>query len=138
MPFTDDYERKERKRSGGYESVRVVEDRGDFISLQHILTARPDDSPVIVKHWRQDWQFEPARVLTLIGGNAWEWRDVTNTDRVGARSQTVYRVDTTLQTSDQGDLTVSFTEPGARLLLVQHMAKAPDGPQLMYEATPQH
>ena len=84
---------KEPKLSGGHESVRVIEDRGDFISLQHLLVVGPDDSPFVVKHWRQDWQYEPARVLTFIGGNAWEWRDVPASERSGTWSQTVYQVD---------------------------------------------
>ena len=53
----------------------------------------PDDSPFVVKHWRQDWKYEPARVLTFIGGNAWEWQDVPASERAGTWSQTVYQVD---------------------------------------------
>jgi len=93
VSFDEDYELKEPKLSGGHESVRVVEDRGDFISLQHLLVVGPDESPFVVKHWRQDWQYEPARVLTFIGGNAWEWRDVPTIERAGSWSQTVYQVD---------------------------------------------
>ncbi len=87
------YELKAPKLSGGHESVRVIEDRGDFISLQHLLVVGPDDAPFVVKHWRQDWQYEPARVLTFIGGNAWEWRDVPAAEQAGSWSQTVYQVD---------------------------------------------
>ena len=93
VSFVEGYELKEPKLSGGYESVRVIEDRGDFISLQHLLVVGPDDSPFVVKHWRQDWQYEPARVLTFIGGNAWEWQDVSASERAGSWSQTVYQVD---------------------------------------------
>jgi len=93
VSFVIGYELKEPKLSGGHESVRVVEDRGDFISLQHLLVVGPDSAPVVVKHWRQDWQYEPARVLTFIGGNAWEWREVPASERAGTWSQTVYQVD---------------------------------------------
>jgi hypothetical protein len=93
VPFAAGYELAEPKISGGYESVRVLEDRGDFISLQHILIVGPDDAPIIVKHWRQDWKYEPERVLVFIGGNAWEWRNVPSSERAGAWSQTVYQVD---------------------------------------------
>ena len=93
VAFAPGYELKEPKLSGGYEIVRVVEDTGDFISLQHLLVVGPKDRPVVVKHWRQDWQYEPERVLVFIGGNAWEWRDVPAADRQGAWSQTVYQVD---------------------------------------------
>lgn len=92
VSFVDGYELKEPKLSGGYEIVRVVEDRGDFISMQHILVVGGDDK-FPIKHWRQDWQYEPERVLVFIGGNAWEWRDVPAEERKGAWSQTVYQVD---------------------------------------------
>lgn len=93
VPFLDVYELKEPKLSGGHEVVRVVEDTGDFISLQHLLVVGPDDNPFVVKHWRQDWRYQPERVLVFVGGNAWEWRDVPASERAGAWSQTVYQVD---------------------------------------------
>ncbi|MEL7107838.1 MAG: DUF6607 family protein [Pseudomonadota bacterium] len=93
VSFVEGYELKEPKLSGGHESVRVVEDRGDYISMQHLLVVGPDESPFVVKHWRQDWKYEPARVLTFIGGNAWEWREVPAGERAGTWSQTVYQVD---------------------------------------------
>ncbi|MEM6627672.1 MAG: DUF6607 family protein [Pseudomonadota bacterium] len=95
VPFLEGYELKEPKLSGAHESVRVVEDTGDYISLQHTLVVGPDSGPIVVKHWRQDWRYEPARVLVFIGGNAWEWRDVPEAERAGAWSQTVYQVDDT-------------------------------------------
>jgi len=93
VSFVNGYELKDPKLSGGHESVRVVEDRGDYISLQHTLVVGPDEAPIVVKHWRQDWQYQPARVLVFVGGNAWEWRDVPEAERSGAWSQTVYQVD---------------------------------------------
>lgn len=93
VPFLNGYELKDPKLSGGHESVRVIEDRGDFISLQHTLVVGPDAAPIVVKHWRQDWQYQPERVLVFIGGNAWQWRDVPATERSGSWSQTVYQVD---------------------------------------------
>lgn len=93
VPFIEGYELKEKKISGGHEVVRVVEDTGDFISLQHLLVVGSDDDPFVVKHWRQDWRYEPRRVLIFIGGNAWEWRDAPARQRAGTWSQTVYQVD---------------------------------------------
>ena len=93
VSFVEGYELKEPKLSGGHESVRIVEDRGDFISLQHLLVVGPNESPFVVKHWRQDWKYEPARVLMFVGGNAWEWQDVPASERAGTWSQTVYQVD---------------------------------------------
>lgn len=90
VPFAAGYEIKDRKLSGGDEIVRVIEDNGDFISLQHILVVGGDNK-FPVKHWRQDWQYEPESVLVFIGGNAWEKRAVKNGK--GTWSQTVYQVD---------------------------------------------
>ncbi|MEL6324850.1 MAG: DUF6607 family protein [Pseudomonadota bacterium] len=95
VSFVEGYELKEPKLSGAHEVVRVIEDSGEFISLQHLLVVGPDESPFVVKHWRQDWRYEPARVLMFIGGNAWEWRDVPAAERAGKWSQTVYQVDDT-------------------------------------------
>ncbi|MEO1251593.1 MAG: DUF6607 family protein [Pseudomonadota bacterium] len=92
VAFVDDYELKDRKLSGGDEIVRVIEDSGDFISLQHILVVGGDDK-FPVKHWRQDWRYEPASVLVFVGGNAWEKRAVSASEAKGKWSQVVYQVD---------------------------------------------
>ncbi len=91
--FVKDYTVREPDRSGGYEVVRVIEDRGDFISLQHILVIEAGEEKFPIKHWRQDWRYEPASVLVFIGGNAWENRVVSAADREGKWSQTVYQVE---------------------------------------------
>jgi hypothetical protein len=87
--FSTDYRVREPDRSGGYEVVRVIEDRGDFISLQHILVIEAGDQKFPIKHWRQDWRYEPASVLIFIGGNAWENRAVSTAEREGKWSQQV-------------------------------------------------
>ena len=93
VSFDADYVVMPPKISGAQEVVRMIEDRGDFISLQHILVATHGGETFPIKHWRQDWQYEPARVLVFIGGNAWEWRDLSAAERKGKWSQTVYQVD---------------------------------------------
>ncbi len=93
VALQDGYDLKDRKESGATEIVKVIEDRGDFISLQHILFMSRGDQSFVLKHWRQDWQYEPTRVLTFIGGNAWVASDVSSSDSSGAWSQEVYQVD---------------------------------------------
>ena len=92
VSFVDGYELKDRKLSGGDEVVRVIADTGDYISLQHILVVGGENG-VPVKHWRQDWYYEPESVLVYIGGNAWETRPVRAADAKGKWSQVVYQVD---------------------------------------------
>lgn len=92
VSFVEGYEPKEPYVTGAKEVVRVIEDTGDFISLQHILVVGgPEGFPV--KHWRQDWAYEPREVLHFVGANMWETRVVGRAARDGAWSQTVYQVD---------------------------------------------
>jgi hypothetical protein len=93
VPFLTGYELKEPKLSGGYEVVRVIEDTGEFISLQHILVVGPEDGLFPIKHWRQDWQYQPDNVMVFIGGNAWKMQSVSPDEARGSWSQTVYQVD---------------------------------------------
>lgn len=92
VAFTPGYTPKDPKISSGHEIVRIIEDRGDFISLQHILVVGGQQK-MPIKHWRQDWQYQPDNVLVYIGGNAWHQRPVDDETRKGSWSQTVYQVD---------------------------------------------
>src|SRR5690606_13439682 len=79
--------------------VRVLEDTGIFISLQHTLVMHMDEvpEPIVVKHWRQDWAYEPETVMAYQGLDLWEAEPVAAEDRAGAWSQTVYQVDDSLR-----------------------------------------
>lgn len=79
--------------SGGYEVIRTIADTGTFISLQHVIVAEQGGEKFAIKHWRQDWQYEPTRVTTFIGGNAWSSRPVSASERAGKWSQQVYEVE---------------------------------------------
>jgi hypothetical protein len=91
--WMEGYEPIDAKVSGGYESVRVIEDTGERIVLQHLLVVGGEDNPYVVKHWRQDWQYEPEAILTYEGGDTWEMTPVPEAMRAGRWSQTVYQVD---------------------------------------------
>ncbi len=97
--FTPGYKPPAPYQTWATEKVYVLEDKGDFISLQHILVTRDvaDDgrvlTPVVTKHWRQDWQYQPASMLVYRGQNAWQKQDISAAERKGAWSQTVYQVD---------------------------------------------
>ena len=93
VSFDADYDPLEEKLSGGSEIVRVVYDQGDRISLQHILVMEHDGQTVVVKHWRQDWAYQPRAVLTYAGPNQWKLQDIPADERVGAWSQTVWQTD---------------------------------------------
>jgi len=86
-------------RSWGTEQITVLEQRTDFVSLQHTLVMFVVDDagerrgPFVQKHWRQDWQYEPARQLAYLGHGRFGTRALAPDERRGAWSQTVYQVD---------------------------------------------
>ena len=92
--WRSDYTPLAASTSGGHEIVRVIADTGRFISLQHILVMGTAESPVVIKHWRQDWTYEPETVPRLcrarISGRS---QRVPAAERRGAWSQTVWQVD---------------------------------------------
>jgi hypothetical protein len=87
------YTPKAPQRSGGDEFVFVVEDRGDYIALQHILVAGSGKDTMVIKHWRQDWQYQPRDVLVFRGHRHFELEAVPTDKARGAWSQSVYEVD---------------------------------------------
>lgn len=92
--WRSDYTPIEPKISGGHESVRVIENGGKRISLQHLLVVdMGEGKTMVIKHWRQDWEYEPARILVYSGPDSWTWRTTTAAERKGKWSQTVWQVD---------------------------------------------
>lgn len=92
-PWRADYEPIDAKLSGGHESVRVIEDTGDRIVLQHLLVLGDADNPFVIKHWRQDWEYEPEQILVYEAPGEWMLEDVPEKMRKGRWSQTVYQLD---------------------------------------------
>lgn len=93
VAFDPNYTPVESKRSGAFELVEVIEDRGDFISLQHILVMGDAEERHVTKHWRQDWQYQPRQVLRYRGDQRWVPETIAVDAARGAWSQTVYEVD---------------------------------------------
>ena len=97
--FTADFKPSRPYQSWGTEKVVVLEDRGRFISLQHMLVMSiiGEDGkvmgPFVTKHWRQDWQYEPEHVFRYRGMQTWERDAVDAAVAKGAWSQSVYQVD---------------------------------------------
>lgn len=92
--WQSDYTPIPAKVSGGYEVVRVIEDTGRKVSLQHILVIDMGDGKTgLVKHWRQDWTYEPDTVLVYAGPSQWKLEAVPQPMRKGRWSQTVWQTD---------------------------------------------
>lgn len=81
------------KISGGNEVIRVIEDTGRKIVLQHMLVVQHEGKDMVIKHWRQDWEYEPARVLVYSDRNTWRFEDIPERMRAGRWAQTIWQVD---------------------------------------------
>jgi hypothetical protein len=98
-PFGTDDTPKAPYQSWGTEKVYVDSDTGRFISLVHILEMRivqPDgkvSEPMVTKHWRQDWAYEPSHVVRYQGNERWERRMLAPVQATARWAQTVYQVD---------------------------------------------
>lgn len=86
-------------QSWGTEKVFVDADSGKSISLVHILNMRiiqadgTVSQPMVTKHWRQTWEYEPKEIVEYKGRDRWELRKLSTADSAGQWSQTVYQVD---------------------------------------------
>lgn len=86
-------------QSWATEKVYVIENRPDFVSLQHILVQHilnqegKVESPIVTKHWRQDWRYEPGYLDEYLGPVRWQRRKLDAEDSMGRWSQTAYQVD---------------------------------------------
>lgn len=86
-------------QSWATERVLVVEDSEDRIVLQHILEMRftgedgTVSEPMVTKHWRQDWRWQPEYTFEYLGDATWQRREVPEAERRRAWAQDVYQVD---------------------------------------------
>ncbi|HEX6722878.1 MAG TPA: DUF6607 family protein [Burkholderiaceae bacterium] len=86
-------------QSWATEKVYVDQDQPGFVSLVHILEMRMLDKdgaasePMVTKHWRQDWTYEPAEIVEYKGRERWERRALGDAERRGTWLQAVYQVD---------------------------------------------
>lgn len=99
------------KLSGGHESVRVIEDTGRKIVLQHLLVVEHEGKTHVVKHWRQDWTYEPESVLTYAGRGEWKLESVPEALRKGRWSQTVWQTDDSPRYGGWGEWSVQGGVP---------------------------
>lgn len=98
-PSTD-YIKKDNNSSWAYEYVKVIEDQPKHIALQHLLIVNEDtDSPMIIKHWRQDWDYENTNFYmfdqynTSTKGEEWKFVQKSPQEVQGQWTQKVYQVD---------------------------------------------
>jgi len=78
------------KYDRGLEWVELVEDQPNKIVMQHLLIV--SDS-MIVKHWRQDWEFENTKFYQFNKDKTWKFQTLPKNDVKGQWSQKVFQVD---------------------------------------------
>ena len=81
------------KHDKGLEWVQLVEDTNDKIMLQHLLIVGSKESPYIVKHWRQDWEYQNTDLYEFDHDNKWKYVSLPKNKVAGQWSQKVFQVD---------------------------------------------
>ena len=81
------------KHDKGLEWVQLVEDSKDKISMQHLLIVGSAEHPYIVKHWRQDWEYENTNLYVYNRDNMWNYVNLPKNEVKGQWSQKVFQVD---------------------------------------------
>lgn len=95
------YENKKPDLSKGYEAVIVLENTPDKVVLQHLLMVGQH----VVKHWRQDWQYQPKEMWTYIGNYQWKKVELSSEESKGKWLQTVWQVDDSPRYASLGEWT---------------------------------
>ncbi|MBX2852112.1 MAG: hypothetical protein KTR15_10240 [Phycisphaeraceae bacterium] len=93
MAIREGYELKKPYLEHASEMVVVVEDTGEHISMQHLLVVTHGEKTHVVKHWRQDWQYQTAEGYDFLGKNIWEPMAFSADALEGTWMQSVYQVD---------------------------------------------
>ena len=100
LGFSENYFPTQPYQSWGTEYVYLVEDKSNFVSLQHILVMffstgvnNQESEPIVIKHWRQDWKYEDKKIHVFRGFKTWERIDFNDKTVQGKWSQSVYQVD---------------------------------------------
>lgn len=74
----------------GLEWVELIEDTPNKIVMQHLLIV---GDTTIVKHWRQDWEFENTRFYQFYKDKTWKFETLSKNEVKGQWTQRVYQVD---------------------------------------------
>lgn len=86
------YNKSKTKHDKGLEWVELLEDQPNKLSLQHLLIVGPTED-AIVKHWRQDWQYENNTLLSYSKEDSWKIKKLNPQKTKGQWTQKVFQVD---------------------------------------------
>ncbi|MBB5352702.1 hypothetical protein HNR46_002950 [Haloferula luteola] len=90
VPLQKDYTPTEKPYDeSAFETVKLVEDEGTRITLQHLLQV----GPTVVKHWAQTWTYEDSSILEFEGHHHWTVRQLDPETVRGTWTQKVTQID---------------------------------------------
>lgn len=81
------------KHDKALEWVELLEDKDHKIVLQHLLIVGPPAQQMVVKHWRQDWEFENTKLYQYNHDNQWNFVILPKQQVEGQWTQRVFQVD---------------------------------------------
>ena len=85
-----DYEKHLDYTSGALEWAELIEDEDNKLSIQHLLVVNENR---VIKHWRQDWEYENQNVFYYDKDNTWTFKTLPKESVKGQWSQKVFQVD---------------------------------------------
>lgn len=85
-----DYEKKLDYTAAALELALPIVDEKDKISIQHLLVV---NDTMVIKHWRQDWEYENPNVFYYDKDNNWVFKKLPKDQVKGQWSQKVFQVD---------------------------------------------
>jgi len=85
-----DYEKKLDYTAAALEIALPIVDEEDKISIQHLLVI---NDTMVIKHWRQDWEFENQNVFHYDKDNNWTFSTLPADAVKGQWTQKVFQVD---------------------------------------------
>ncbi|AWX43918.1 hypothetical protein HME9304_00916 [Flagellimonas maritima] len=85
-----DYEKKMDYTASALELALPIVDEDNKISIQHLLVV---NDTMVIKHWRQDWEYENQEIFHYDKENNWVFNTLPADEVKGQWTQKVYQVD---------------------------------------------
>lgn len=85
-----DYEKHLDYTAAALEWAELIEDDENKLSIQHILVVH---DTMVIKHWRQDWEYQNQNVFHYDKDNTWKFKTLPEEAVKGQWTQKVFQVD---------------------------------------------
>lgn len=85
-----DYEKHPDYNASALEWAELITDSDQKLAIQHLLVI---NDTLIIKHWRQDWEYENQNVFYYDKDNNWVFKTLPKEEVKGQWTQKVYQVD---------------------------------------------